>query len=172
MRVPGFLLRPLARHLALALAGRREPDVVIGGADHPYLLRWHLIPRNRIANVYVHRFLRSDDDRALHDHPWINLSILLDGAYLEHTPVCRDRLAAARLAEQGITDRRRFTAGALRLRGPRSAHRIELAEGPVWTLFLTGPNVRSWGFWCPRGWRHSRDFTRPGAPGEIGPGCE
>lgn len=28
---------------------------------------------------------RSDDDRALHDHPWVNMSILLEGTYTEHT---------------------------------------------------------------------------------------
>ena len=58
----------------------RTPDLVIGGWDDPYLLRWWLIPRNRWFNVYLHLFLRSDDDRALHDHPWFNLSFLLEGA--------------------------------------------------------------------------------------------
>ena len=60
------------------------------------------------------------------------------------------------------------------------AHRIELtadATGPLfpgcWTLFLFGPTVREWGFHCPqRGWVHWRDFTAPGKPGEIGPGCD
>lgn len=53
----------------------RPPDVVIGGFQNPYLLRWYVIPRNPVFNVYVHLFLRSDDDRALHDHPWANLSV-------------------------------------------------------------------------------------------------
>ena len=61
------------------------PDQVIGGRQRPYLLRWFLIPQNRFLNVYLHRFLRSDDDRALHDHPWWNVSLLLEGAYTEHT---------------------------------------------------------------------------------------
>ena len=42
------------------------PHMVIGGAEDPYLLRWYLIPRNPFVNVYLHKFLRSDDDRALH----------------------------------------------------------------------------------------------------------
>jgi hypothetical protein len=52
------------------IAGSRPPDFVIGG-DSPYMLRWWIIPRNKFFNIYLHRFLRSDDDRALHDHPWV-----------------------------------------------------------------------------------------------------
>ena len=143
--------------------GRRMPDVVIGGHDDPYLLRWHLIPRNRWFNVYAHVFCRSDDDRALHDHPWHNLSILLEGIYLEHT-------------DHGVVER---SAGAVVFRRPTAAHRIELLydpnaarDEPVVTLFLTGPRLRDWGFWCPQGWRHFREFTDPGTDGTTtGKGC-
>ena len=58
-------------------AAKRPPNAIIGGPENPYLLRWWLIPRNRWFNVYLHQFKRSDDDRALHDHPWINASIVL-----------------------------------------------------------------------------------------------
>ena len=56
----------------------KPPDFVIGPADNPYLYRWFLLPRNPVANVYLHRFFRDDEDRALHDHPWPFLSIVLD----------------------------------------------------------------------------------------------
>src|SRR3546814_8204117 len=42
----------------------RKPDITIGGEDNPYLRRWYIIPRNRWFNVYLHEFLRDDDDRA------------------------------------------------------------------------------------------------------------
>jgi hypothetical protein len=120
-------------------AQRRPPDFVIGGAERPYLLRWWLIPRNRFFNVYLHCFLRSDDDRALHDHPWLfNASWLLRGVYVEHTA-------------KGSTRR---TAGDFKFRWGRAAHRVELCRaawavgnqpaGPFgpelkcWTLFVTG----------------------------------
>lgn len=65
---------------------RRPPDFVIGGHERPYLLRWWVIPRNPVFNIYLHQFRRSDDDRALHDHPWLfNASWLLSGEYVEHT---------------------------------------------------------------------------------------
>jgi hypothetical protein len=59
------------------------------------------------------------------------------------------------------------------LRGPNLAHRIELVEGrPAWTLLITGPAVRSWGFWCDRGARfvHWKKFTDP-TGNAVGPGC-
>ena len=140
---------------------RREPDFVIGGAEKPYLLRWFVIPRNRIFNVYVHRFLRSDDDRALHCHPWMNASILLRGEYAEHT-----------IAQGGVAQCARLVAGDVRVRwSGRLAHRIELTDGPCWTLFLTGPRYRSWGFHCPTRWVPWREFTAPDDSGAIGPGC-
>lgn len=152
----------LRNWLVLRTVARRRPDVVIGNAESAYMHRWFVIPRNRWFNVYLHLFLRSDDDRALHDHPWSNVSYLLAGTYLEHT---KDR--------DGNPKCTRLRAGRIRFRRATRAHRIELDSGPCWSLFITGPRVREWGFWCPKGWVHWRDFTNAanGKPGEIGPGC-
>ena len=135
----------------------RKPDFVIGPVDDPYLLRWYLIPRNRWFNVYLHQFLHDDDDRALHDHPWVNVSVLLRGRYREV------------LAEGRVRLRRPWCPV---FRRATTAHRVELIDGPVWTLFLTGPTVREWGFHCPQGWVHWRRFvkTRDGG-NERGEGC-
>ena len=137
-RVFGWIARTLLR-----VAAGRPADFVIGGDERPYLRRWWLIPRNKLFNVYLHEFLRSDDDRALHDHPWPNLSVLLRGRYVEHT-----------IAAGGVAYRVERQAGAVKLRLPRQAHRIEIAEGETcWTVFVTGPRLREWGFHCPGGWR-------------------
>jgi hypothetical protein len=56
------------------LRPERDPDFIIG--NPPYMLRWWLLPRNPTFNVYYHRILRDDDDRALHDHPWPSFSRL------------------------------------------------------------------------------------------------
>lgn len=142
---------------------RRPPDFVIGGAERPYLRRWFVIPRNRWFNVYLHQFLRSDDDRALHDHPWSNCSLLLRGMYIEHT-----------IAAGGINQRRELLAGDVRLRlSGRLAHRVELIDGPCWTLFVTGPRYREWGFHCQdAGWIRWQRFTDPGDKGSVGKGCD
>lgn len=137
---------------------RRPPDFVIGDPDKPYLRRWWVIPRNKWFNIYLHHFLASDDDRALHDHPWVNVSILLRGSYIEHTP----KKAKLRIPFCPV------------VRGPRAAHRVALLQGgdgceqPVWSLFITGPVVRQWGFHCPQGWRHWKDFVAPGTGSGTG----
>lgn len=139
----------------------RRPDLIIGGEAEPYLFRWYIIPRNPVFNIYLHRIVRSDDDRALHDHPWLNCSILIDGHYLEH-----------RIRNGGIHTRTMRQEGAIIFRGPRTAHRLEIVDQPAVTLFITGPRLRSWGFHCPEaGWVDWRDFTA-GSKGElVGRGC-
>lgn len=149
------------RRYLLAIADRRPPDVVIGGEADPYMRRWWVIPRNRFFNVYLHHFLRSDDDRALHDHPWWNVSVLLVGRYTEET-----------INAGGVHVRTERQAGQFAFRGASHAHRIELTHGACWTLFITGPRIRAWGFHCPRGWVHWRDFTNPADGGKtVGRGC-
>jgi len=143
--------------LLTLLKPERGPDFVVGGKENPYLLRWWLIPRNRFFNVYLHKFMRSDDDRAEHTHPWaFNASWLLSGEYWEWA--------------HGIPSMRR--AGQVKFRWGASQHRIELTNGPCWTLFFTGPVVRQWGFICPQGFVHWRKFTAPHDRGQIGRGCE
>lgn len=139
---------------------KRSPDVVIG---IDYLDRWYLVPRNRWLNVYLHRFRGSDDDRALHDHPWWSLSFLLAGHMVEHYRTD---------ARDPVLQRERWVPWLFPvLRSARFAHRLEVVEGPVWTLFITGPRVREWGFFCPAGWRHWSAFTDPSG-NRIGRGCE
>lgn len=145
---------------------RRPPDFIIGEPDRAYLRRWWIIPRNRFFNIYLHEFLRSDDDRALHDHPWINLSIVLRGSYREWRHYALDS------NRPGVKSVVRVP-GDIVMRLPSTAHRIELVPqiGTTVTLFITGPRVREWGFHCPNGWVHWRVFTS-GPRGEtIGKGC-
>lgn len=148
-------MRWLAKLLLWGLTPpEREPDFVIGDR---YLLRWFLIPRNNYLNVYLHHFLHSDDDRALHDHPYWSISLCLWGSSIEH-------LAAGRS--------RTIRQGSIVLRSAAASHRIELRDGTdCWTLFVTGPRIREWGFYCPRGWRHWRDYTKPSSSGQVGRGC-
>lgn len=134
----------------------RAPDFVIGEPNNPYLRRWWIVPRNEQCNVYLHEIIRSDDDRALHDHPWANTSMLINGRYIEHNA------DGAFMREAG------WVGG----REAPDAHRLEILPGErAISLFFTGPKVREWGFLCPNGWTHWRDFTG-GENGEIvGRGC-
>lgn len=151
------------RGLRDRVVSARGPDFIIGGEKDPYLCRWYLIPRNRFFNVYLHLFMRSDDHRALHCHPWANASILIDGKYTEHT-----------IEAGGISTRKERKAGDIKIRfSGRHAHRIELTHGICWTVFITGPKYREWGFHCPTsGWRHWVDFTKKHDSGQTGRGCD
>ena len=144
----------------------RKPDFVIGKPEDPYLRRWWILPRNRFFNIYLHHIMKSDDDRALHDNPWWNVSIILKGGYLEIMP-------------QKMLVR---WAGDVIFRRANAAHRLVLpndnktnAIRPCWSLFITGRKVREWGFLCPQGWRHWRDFigvkNGEARGDEIGKGC-
>lgn len=159
----------------IARATRRDPDFVVGGREDPYLLRWYLLgskpdprvgKRSRtilgLVRPYVHCFLRSDDDRAHHDHPAASISIALRGTAIEHT-----------IAAGGIHHRRQLKAGQIRFRSAKFAHRIEIEPGTeLWTLFIFGRNTRDWGFHCPeRGWIPWWDFVAADDKGVIGPGC-
>lgn len=143
-----------------------KPHFIVGSAENPYLLRWYLIPRNRWLNIYLHKFLRDDDDRALHDHPWWFLSLMLRGRYREWV----DRQPG----EWRYFDR---SAPSIAFRRASHRHRVELDRigdgGPVpcWTLVITGPKTREWGFWCPQGFVPWHKFVARGKPGEVGPGC-
>lgn len=131
----------------------RKPDFVIG---NDYLRRWWIIPRNERCNVYLHEILHSDDDRALHDHPWVNTSYILSGGYIEHTP-------------DGVFERK---AGDVVERASDALHRLEVIDGhSCISLFITGPKVRDWGFECPQGWVPWQEFTDPTDSSQTGRGC-
>ncbi|WP_408585959.1 hypothetical protein [Novosphingobium sp.] len=131
----------------------RTPDFVIGD---DYLRRWWIIPRNESCNVYLHQINRSDDDRALHDHPWANTSYILSGGYIEHTPHGSFTRMAGDMIEREAPD----------------LHRLEcFPKIPCVSLFLTGPKVREWGFQCPQGWVRWQDFTSPTDSSQTGRGC-
>ena len=136
----------------------RSPDKIIGTPEEPYLLRWHIIPRNRFFNIYLHKFLKSDDDRALHDHPWWSLSIALRGtAWEERSDILYPRF---------------ITQGDVIFRRALYRHRM-IIEEPFWTLFITGPVIREWGFWCD-GERFVpwREFVDEQDSGQVGRGCD
>lgn len=149
-----------------------RPNLVLTNPKGVYLRRWFLTPWSaddhprkawRLPNIYLHNMQQSDDDRALHDHPWDNLSIVLRGGYIEHvferTPI--DGVELPRI----IQKRRR--AGAIVFRRAELAHRLELHTDechprdrmlhrfglktrPCWTIFITWRKRREWGFWAER----------------------
>jgi hypothetical protein len=134
-----------------------KPHLTIGVN---YLERWHIIPKNRLFNIYLHKFSGSDDDRALHDHPWHSVSFLLSGKLKQVVQLGGGPFGRIRPVYRLIPV----------LRMPKHAHRLILVGSkPAYTLFITGPKVREWGFHCKSGWKHwTKMSTADGKP--IG-GC-
>lgn len=117
---------------------RGEPhQVVAAKPGEPYLRRWYLVPRNRWLNLYLHQFIASDPE-GLHDHPWGFASVVLSGAYFEVTPSGVHRRGRASIAIRPATHRHRICL-------PRNSSGAEI---PCWTVIVTGPHRRLWGFWC------------------------
>lgn len=136
-----YLHQKLQEHIK-----NRPPDFTVGKA---YLKRWWILPRNKFLNIYYHNFKMSDDPRWLHDHEYINLSFLLEGEYLEHL-------------ESGIHHRK---TGNFIIRLPSTLHRIELLQKngkpqETWTLFITAPRVRKWGFMVNNQWLDHETFLK------------
>lgn len=107
-----------------------------------YLTRWYLFRIKWLA-IFLHRFHRSDEDRALHDHPWAFITLILWRGYDEH------------FADPQATDKtmiRRRWPLTIHYRPATWRHRVELIEGrQAWTLVFRFKEVRDWGFWTPQG---------------------
>lgn len=167
------------------IANRRPPDQIIYRDNGEYLRRWWVLggkadgekhgpdsaPRERTARRpfgwcwYLHQFVQSDDDRAMHDHPWRWWSFLLRDNYYEFTPYKYNDDGTPNPSGTNI---KFYRAGDFRSGQATDIHRIELLrnarrqEIPVWTWFFMGPWERAWGFWCPKGWKYWREFDRDG----------
>lgn len=112
-------------------------------ADHPDgpLLVRYILFRCAAWGVYVHHLLRSDEERALHDHPWPFVSIVLRGGYAEIHDQTLDKRPV----------RVWHKPGSVLVRPAEWRHRFKVYR-PAWTLVLVGRRVRRWGFHLPTGW--------------------
>lgn len=98
----------------------------------PLMIRYYLTPKVFGLRLVVHKFLRSDNDRHFHDHPWNFISLILNGCYYEHQP-------------DGVFRR---AAGSVLKRPKYHRHWVELlGKTPVYTIVLLWGRRRDWGFW-------------------------
>jgi hypothetical protein len=155
--------------------GFRSPE---RNTDNP---QWYGKPGGRLycwltrrIAVRAHLILRSDRDRALHDHPCSSLSIVLEGGYWEVCPPTEKALlnpsgysltleTLHRASTDSTTFRDIAATYGVHWRGPGSvvwrpanaAHRLVLpgsdGTGPASkyaaTLFCMGRKTQGWGFY-------------------------
>lgn len=97
-------------------------------------------------NIYLHRFLRGDPDRSVHDHPFDGFSFILTEGYTEEVPIQYKDGTYAIDRDGLILDRkkRRWFNWV----PSKKFHVVRMNPGsrPIWTLFIHGPRKKSWGF--------------------------
>jgi hypothetical protein len=176
----------VARGLLVAYAKRNPYFHLADYMERFWVVRHNEHKTNRAARI--HNVKRSDHDRALHDHPWNNCSVMLRGGYWEVSPGtfqqaledCRleadtelgplQRAIAERSGRQVSRETRKTLArhgvhwrgaGAIVRRQASTLHRLVLPKGTdAWSLFLMGPKIKEWGFCTPDGWVHHVEYLR------------
>jgi len=141
--VPSRAGHPCRHGLVDRILCRIFPRRDIWKGDELYMRRFYLVPPGGRTQVFLHHILRDDDDRALHDHPWAFVSIILWGSYTE-------------ILQEGL---RRVASFGDVLRNPAThAHRV-IVNRPVWSLVVAGSAVRVWGFHdSHKGWTDWRTY--------------
>lgn len=102
----------------------------LGLPECPYVIRWRI--ETPWGSIRLHHWLGADDARAFHDHPWSFTTFVLRGGYVDMTPAGSEYLRAP----------------AVRHRGAEHRHTVLPDMGGAWTIVVTGPKVRTWGFWA------------------------
>jgi hypothetical protein len=152
----------LMRRICRLITRKMRPRTIRNGKHDVYLERYYLLgaprhpdgedafdaqgnPRPGTVSghwqLVLHRFAASDDNEALHNHPWEwAKSLILAGGYLE----------SRRFQDSSYVYRQRCLPGHIVSLTHDTFHAVELLETDCWTLFLMGPRVASWLFWLPR----------------------
>ena len=111
-------------------AERMGPD-----PKDPYLIRWTFIFFN--YSIRIHHWIRSDDNRFFHDHPWNFRSIILKSKYENVTP-------------EGIFQAK---AGQIWKSNALARHWLRIPKEGAWTMLICGKPYHKWGFYREDGKR-------------------
>lgn len=128
-----------------------------------YMDRQWIIERDQSPlgwGARIHRIMRSDEDRHLHDHPWHNVSVILEGGYIELMP--NDTMVLDALPEPMRSQVRDKAGepliaivrkpGDVIYREDVTRHRLIIPNsGHATSLFLVGPKTQEWGFYTEKG---------------------
>lgn len=107
--------------------------------NEEYLVRYYLLFKERKDsypfNVFIHKFLKGDDDE-LHDHPWSYFTLILSGGYYE--TVLENSREVTYWRGPGFFQKVDHT----------HIHTIKLKDTVTcWTLFIPFKRTSKWGFW-------------------------
>lgn len=107
----------------------------LGKPECPYAYRFVIIFFG--YSIRLHYWLRSDDKRYMHDHPWNFRTFVLKGYYYD--------VSSKDEVEMNIREKVSFTA----YRKANHKHYVKIPKPGVITLLFCGRPHRKWGFWIP-----------------------
>jgi hypothetical protein len=139
----------------------------IGPHECPLMRRW--VIETPAGSARLHHFLKSDDTRALHNHPWWFVTFPLSpGGYVDVVPCpgCEEgyvyykdgSFETCDLCMGGGRSQEHVQAWRLHYRKPGYTHAV-LTDG-CWTVIVTGRKLREWGFWLHARFFESRRYLR------------
>ena len=123
----------LMNKILYLVSGFMKCKIIKGDEGQPYLERYMVARwgKNGEKTLFLHRFLDSDPDRGIHDHPWNSRSFIVAGGYFEK------RLIKQNGVEKVIIrDIQPLSFNTIR---KNDFHQIILKnKTPAWTLFYHG----------------------------------
>jgi len=96
-------------------------------------------------SIRIHKIVKPDNDRDLHDHPWNARTFIMKGWYTEERFFNRFKILTGETVDlHSYHSRRTGDTSCLNF---GEYHRItRVSEGGVYTLFVTGKYRGTWGF--------------------------
>lgn len=166
MKLPKFLLNPLRERL-MRLARSDRKYFHLPSDENPEYMERFWVKKPKVTEegsfgrdewaARLHIIKSSDMDRHLHDHPWWNASIILEGSYVEEVPgwFGQDPLM------DSIPGMNKFLLrepGDVVFRKATDRHRLTLITSRVVSLFIMAPAERMWGFHTEEGFIPFREY--------------
>lgn len=101
----------------------------LGDKECPYAFRWVFM--TPWFSIRIHKWIRSDDSRYMHDHSWDFTTFILKGYYYD-------------VSDKGRIKRDRFNFYNI---PATHAHYVEIPISGCTTIVFSGKPKRKWGFW-------------------------
>lgn len=125
-----------------------------------YMGRWGLFETTWLS-ARVHYIASDDYDRALHDHPWAFVSLVLSGGYEEIRPEVNDENNWMPQSDGSLVEVWHSSwrgAGSIAYRRPTDRHMVVGVRPGTYTLFFYGRARQWWGFYTRTGKVFWQDF--------------
>ena len=135
------IINKLMNKVLFKISEKLPCKIIKGELGQPYLERYMVARwgKNGEHTLFLHRFLDSDSDKGVHDHPWDSKSFILTGGYNE-----RKLIKETDKEKVILRDIKPLSFNVIK---KDDFHQIILKEKtPAWTLFYHGPRVKHWGF--------------------------